>query len=101
MKIDKENFFKIVDSGYHLNSVTREAYWEYFIGTCEEDFIKLYKEGDELFPDSGIHAYITVSLDKKMNLQDGEKSDIIKPITSPSDKETAITWGRNFDVRGK
>ncbi len=110
MKLEKEKFFEIVDGGDHLNSGTREKYWDFYSDKCNGQLVKLYEEGDEHFT-SGIHQYVKYSIDNSGEYEkpdsgnERRSSDIIKPLKSPSDrkvnKENVASWGTNVDVKGK
>lgn len=101
MKVSKEKFFKLIDSGDHLNASTKESYWSFYTEQGGEDLIMLYKEGQQLYPDSGIHEYIKSSLNKCLSLNIDEPSDKVKSIESPMDRKSASTWGYNSDVGDK
>lgn len=101
MQLDKKRFFEVIDSGEHLNAKTREAYWKFYREECQQDIIKLYKDGGRLFKDSEIHQNVKFSIDNTLHLNIKEESDKINPIITASQKESATTWGTNDDVKGK
>ena len=115
MKPDKEPFFKIIDAGDHLNAKTKEGYWQFFTQKCAQNIQTLYNKGDSLYPEAeGLHQYVKCSIDAFFGHEKKEEaSGLPKPPTanpedskiSPIDKdwkkESAISWGWNYDVKWK
>lgn len=115
MRPDKNTFFKIIDFGDHFNAKTREAYWQFFEENCGQNIQTFYNVGGALFPEAeGLHQYVKCSIDKFFGHEAKEEEKALpKPPTanpedskiSPIDKEwkkaSAISWGWNYDVKGK
>jgi hypothetical protein len=114
--IDKDTFFKAIDTGRHLNAKTREDYWAHFKEKCNHNLELLSTEkGAPYSPDTGIHLYIKFSLEKyfskteeggnsgtrKAGKADHPGDSKISPIDTDWKKESATTWGTNNDVKYK
>lgn len=99
--MDKERFFEVIDWERKLNAQSREAYWKFYQEECQQDIVRLYKEGDGLLQDPALHQSVKASIDKTLNLNIKEESDKINPIITPAQKQSATTWGTNDDVKGK
>lgn len=114
--MDKERFFKIIDSDDHFNTKTKEAYWNFFVEKAGQSIETLYKDGGHLYPEKeGLQQYVKFSISKFFDLEKGSETSgnkafstgedasqsKILPIDDGINHESATTWGTNDDVKSK